>query len=456
MSMKKTVLTSILCLTLLLPLAAGEGSYGYSELKSSLKANSTSLQSAVETVKQAKLDTKDAKANYHPTIDLTVSGSYIINPIGPITVNASELGLPYNQYITLYDGMESTLYQTQLSIQQPIFTWGKISNAVKAYEEIEAVRGLQLTDTENQLDAELKTRLAAMYYMDEMIGLLSEQKAYADRLVELATSAFEQGMLLEQDLLETRIEALQLDVTISEINAQYASNLTSLRTMTGLLDLKKEDISFTPDEEAFRRLAEQDRNVLMKSATSQSQPTLQMLSHMQSAMEYSEKVSRASVYWKPDFALQVTASYGGSRLPLVETDWYRQDDYNGMITVAFKTTLWDGGKALNGIKRAESNTQSAVISRDEAVNTIITTLTEQFSAMDMAISKIAYLDLKEETLISKVSQKETLQQYGSASESDVLQAKIELNTCRLERIQEKMKLSQAAYLIEYLSSHRGI
>ena len=90
------------------------------------------------------------------------------------------------------------------------------------------------------------------------------------------------------------------------------------------------------------------------------------------------------------------------------------------------------------------------------MNTIITTLTEQFSAMDMAISKIAYLDLKEETLISKVSQKETLQQYGSASESDVLQAKIELNTCRLERIQEKMKLSQAAYLIEYLSSHRGI
>ena len=34
MSMKKTVLTSILCLTLLLPLAAGDGSYGYSELKS--------------------------------------------------------------------------------------------------------------------------------------------------------------------------------------------------------------------------------------------------------------------------------------------------------------------------------------------------------------------------------------------------------------------------------------
>ena len=296
MRTKRTVLTSLICLALLFPLAAEGEVLGYDELKSSLKANNTSLLNAVETVKQAKLDTKDAKANYHPTIDLTVSGSYIINPIGPITINASELGLPYNRYITLYEGMENTLYQTQLSIQQPIFTWGKITNGVNAYKEIEAVRGLQLTDSENQLDAELKTRLAAMYYMDEMIELLSEQKTYADRLVELAKSAAVQGVMLEQEVKETEIEDLQLDVTISQINAQYASNLTALRTMTGLLDLTKEDISFTPDDEAFYRLAEADRSLLIKNATSQSQPTLQMLSHMQSAMEYSEKVSKASVY----------------------------------------------------------------------------------------------------------------------------------------------------------------
>ena len=425
--------------------------YNYDSLASSLRLNNTKLQAAYQDVVQAKLDTKDAKANYHPTIDLTVSGSYIINPIGPITVNASELGLPYNQYITLYKGMENTLYQTSLSLQQPIFTWGKIKNGVNALTEVESVRSLQITDTENQLTAELKTRLAANYYMDEIITLLNEQKSYADRLVQIAYAANEQGIMLLQEVKENEIEALQVEVTLSEINAQYSSNLTALRTMTGILDLKREDISFTPDEEMFYSLATEDRNALIKEATSQSQPTLQMLSHMQKAMEYSQKVSEASVYWKPDFALQVTASYGGSRLPLVETDWYRQNDYNGMITVAFKTTLWDGGKALNNIKRSESNTQSAIISRDEAINTIITTLTEQFSTQDMAIAKINYLDLKEETLISKVEQKELLQSYGNASEQDLLQAKIELTTCRLERLQEKLKLSSASYLIEYLT-----
>ena len=425
--------------------------YDYDALTSSLKANNTKLQASYEDLKKAKLDTKDAKANYHPNIDLTVSGSYIINPIGPITINASELGLPYNQYITLYKGMEDTLYQTQLSVQMPIFTWGKIKNGVNALTEVESVRSLQITDTENQLTAELKTRLAANYYMDEIITLLNEQKSYADRLVQIAYAANEQGIMLLQEVKENEIEALQVEVTLSEINAQYSSNLTALRTMTGILDLKREDISFTPDEEMFYSLATEDRNALIKEATSQSQPTLQMLSHMQKAMEYSQKVSEASVYWKPDFALQVTASYGGSRLPLVETDWYRQNDYNGMITVAFKTTLWDGGKALNNIKRSESNTQSAIISRDEAVNTIITTLTEQFSTQDMAIAKIKYLDLKEETLINKVEQKAILQSYGNASEQDLLQAKIELTTCRLERLQEKLKLSSASYLIEYLT-----
>ena len=425
--------------------------YNYDSLASSLRLNNTKLQAAYQDVVQAKLDTKDAKANYHPTIDLTVSGSYIINPIGPITVNASELGLPYNQYITLYKGMENTLYQTSLSLQQPIFTWGKISNGVKALKEVESVRSLQLTDTENQLNAELKSRLSAIYYMDDIISLLNEQKSYADRLVELAHAAQEQGIMLAQEVKENEINALQVDVTLSEINAQYSSNLTALRTMTGLLDLTREDISYIPDEESFYSLTKEDRNALIKSATSQSQPTLQMLSHMQSAMEYSEKVSKASVYWKPDFALQVSASYGGSRLPLVETDWYRQDDYNGMVTVAFKTTVWDGGKALNNIKRSESNVANAVISRDEAINTIITTLSEQFANQDMAIAKISYLDLKEETLVSKVEQKILLQSYGNASEADVLNAKIELTTCRLERLQEKLKLAQASYLIEYLT-----
>ena len=425
--------------------------YNYDSLASSLRLNNTKLQAAYQDVVQAKLDTKDAKANYHPTIDLTVSGSYIINPIGPITVNASELGLPYNQYITLYKGMENTLYQTSLSLQQPIFTWGKISNGVKALKEVESVRSLQLTDTENQLNAELKSRLSAIYYMDDIISLLNEQKSYADRLVELAHAAQEQGIMLAQEVKENEINALQVDVTLSEINAQYSSNLTALRTMTGLLDVTREDISYIPDEESFYTLAKEDRNALIKSATSQSQPTLQMLSHMQSAMEYSEKVSKASVYWKPDFALQVSASYGGSRLPLVETDWYRQDDYNGMVTVAFKTTVWDGGKALNNIKRSESNVANAVISRDEAINTIITTLSEQFANQDMAIAKISYLDLKEETLVSKVEQKILLQSYGNASEADVLNAKIELTTCRLERLQEKLKLAQASYLIEYLT-----
>ena len=425
--------------------------YNYDSLASSLRLNNTKLQAAYQDVVQAKLDTKDAKANYHPTIDLTVSGSYIINPIGPITVNASELGLPYNQYITLYKGMENTLYQTSLSLQQPIFTWGKISNGVKALKEVESVRSLQLTDTENQLNAELKSRLSAIYYMDDIISLLNEQKSYADRLVELAHAAQEQGIMLAQEVKENEINALQVDVTLSEINAQYSSNLTALRTMTGLLDLTREDISYIPDEESFYSLAKEDRNALIKSATSQSQPTLQMLSHMQSAMEYSEKVSKASVYWKPDFALQVSASYGGSRLPLVETDWYRQDDYNGMVTVAFKTTVWDGGKALNNIKRSESNVANAIISRDEAINTIITTLSEQFANQDMAIAKISYLDLKEETLVAKVEQKILLQSYGNASEADVLNAQIELTTCRLERLQEKLKLAQASYLIEYLT-----
>ena len=139
---KKKTLTFLIILLISSSLFAEP--YTYEDLLSIMNVNNLELLTQDEVIKTASIDVKDAKGNYSPSIDLTLSGTYMVNPlIDRITVStddilgplAQQMGVP-NNYVTLYDGMENTLYMAQLSITQPIFTWGKITNAVKLYNKI--------------------------------------------------------------------------------------------------------------------------------------------------------------------------------------------------------------------------------------------------------------------------------------------------------------------------------
>ncbi len=447
--MKKPFFFLLALLMIFTPLFAEE--YTYESLKDSLTLNNTTLLNSIEDYNQAKLDTKDAKAGFHPQIDLTLTGTYIFNPLDPITINASELGLPYNQYVTIYDGMESSYYNASVSLTQPLFTWGKLTNSVKLFKEVETARSLQIDDTENQLDAELKTRLASLYYLEEIIVLLEEQQGYANDLVKLSEDAYKQGILLELDYKKAEVDALQVDLTLTQMKAQYDSLVTSIEVMTGVENLVETGLDFVPDEDWFYLIASSDRNKLTAMATSTTRPALQALNNAEKAREYQEKIAKGSVYWKPDIALQVSAGYGGSRFPLFETDWTRQDDWNGTLTVAIKTTVWDGGVKMHDIKRAQSEVRGAEIDKTEVLNTIRTTMTDQFAAMDIAIAQLKYLELKQETEEASLEISETKLKYGAASDTDILQDKINLCTTKLNIVEQKLSLAQAAYTIEYLT-----
>ena len=188
--MMKKLLLLLFISTILLPIF----SVSTKDLSSSMLASNPEIRKAREEVAKAQLDVKDAKGGYSPTIDLTVTGSYIANPIDPIRINlgdyidTSMYGIR-NDYITLYEGQENMYYQFSLSMTQPIFTWGKITNAVKLYQTVYEARLLQLDDAMDKAQTELCTRVAALHYLLEIQNLLEKQTEIASRLTVLADDA---------------------------------------------------------------------------------------------------------------------------------------------------------------------------------------------------------------------------------------------------------------------------
>ena len=441
-------------------------SYTIDELSNQLKINNSELKILNQEYQQSLIDVKNAKAGLGPTIDLTVSGTYFLNPpIDSIILNVDDILnsitwpdsmdiKPSGQYLTLYDGMENTFYSFQLDVTQPIYTWGKLKNAIKLYEKVSEIKQLQISSKEKQLQTELNTRIVSLFYLSQIETLLNTQDEYANRLVKISEDAQKNGILLEQDVLEAKISAQQINITQQEIKEQFFNLLLSIQKMTGNQNLELANINFTPNENIFYEFANRNRDELFSKALNTTQDTFLILENLEQISQYTTKIAQASVYWKPDFALKLSLGYGGSRFPFLEKDWFRQNDYTTNFTLALKTTVWDGGKKINEIKKSKSKEEIAGVNYDDAVLSIKQKLQEQFNVIDLALSKIEYQKLKLQTLDSKIKQQEQLFNSGYGSEQELLQAKIERNTAQIELEQNKLTLAGACSTAAFLCNEK--
>ena len=475
--MNRTLRSAFIALMMLaaaIPAMADDTKLTYDDLRASMSANNTALLSAGEEYTSALIDVEDAKSNYHPQIGYTVAGSYVLNhqtmdlDLGGIKewANGQEIKAPtqspmfpeitipmssvtdtlpdsYNMVVDVSDPYLSA----SISLVQPIYTWGKVTSAVKMNEEIAQAKALQIGDTQAQLDAQLKASLASLYYLKDFDGILQEMKSDADELVDIARSGSEAGVALSQDVALTQVGAKQLELAIVQVRTQVDTLFSQLETLTGIRGLTPEMIDYVPDEDFYDRIAHADRRTLELQATGNGQATMQMLDHMVSATQYAQKAADRSMYVVPDIALSVSADYSA---PMTR-DFVEQSAWGVTVAVALQGTIWDGGQRLNDRDRAESATRSAQIARQQAVDTIHTTLAQNFASIDLALARIDYQDADIAMLEDQLAVEETKLEYGTGSRQDVIQKRIELNQAKLDRLTSRITLATSCHTVEYLT-----
>ena len=467
---------AIMMLAAAIPATADDMKLTYDDLRSSMSANNTALLSAGEEYTSALIDVEDAKSNYHPQVGYTVAGSYVLNhqtmdlDLGgikewargqePIKIETNIMGTPipvpfamssitdtlpdsYNMVVDVSDPYLSA----SISLVQPIYTWGKVTSNVKMNEEIAQAKALQIGDTQAQLDAQLKASLASLYYLKDFDDILQEMKSDADELVDIARSGSEAGVALSQDVAQAQVGAKQLELAIVQVRTQVDTLVSQLETLTGIRGLTPEMIDYVPDEDFYAQIANADRRILELQATGNGQATMQMLDHMVSATQYAQKAADRSMYVVPDIALSVSADYSA---PMTR-DFVEHSAWGVTVAVALQGTIWDGGQRLNDRDRAESATRSAQIARQQAVETIRTTLAQNLASIDLALAQIDYQDADIAMLEDQLAVEETKLEYGTGSRQDVIQKRIELNQAKLDRLTSRITLATSCHTVEYLT-----
>lgn len=446
----KKIITVILVLLLCFSAFA----YTTDELLKAMVGNNTEILKAREELKQSLLDVSDAKAGYYPSVDLTLTGSYIANPIDPIRINLSDYipGMSTSEYVKIYDGQESLYYQFKLQLTQPVFTSGKLSNGVKLASLAAEARELQLQRTTENEEVQLRANCAALYYLQMLKEVVSELQAYSSRLVELSQSACENGMMLETDFYNIKAKARSADSALSQVESKLLSTEASVARLSGIMDFSFKELEFDEKEvlSLCSRISSSDYTELKSSSVSSERTVFTLLDKMNEIAKASEDFANASVSWKPDVAIVVDASYSGSRFPLIETDWYRKDDWAATITVAVKTTLFDAGTSARAVDRAVSSSVVSAVDKSAAENEVLSTLAENYGNFISSVSDIEYRKVLLESLESQSRSRLEQFESGYGSESDYIQSLIDLKSCESELIQAYIERAVSAYTIGYL------
>ena len=462
MKMKRTI-------NIILALAIFCGSsfaqtYTLDSLLSATQMNHPELLKLQEEYLRSTLDVKDAWAGLQPNLDFQASGTWMAKPpVEAIYVDSDQIygamqlnqmmPVPPNQEIKVYDGMENTMYQLEFSLTQPIFTWGKIANSIKLYQQISNIKQTQITQQTEQLKTELETRLISLYYLNNILGLLEEEKTYSDRMVKVSEDAEKVGMLLHQEVVDAKLQAKELEIAKQDLLEQIKDQLLELNRITGLENLKLEEINFdfVPALEAdFDTLLNMDISQLEAEVLSGNQSSIKILTQMESVSKTAEKISRGSENWKPDLAFQMSGSVSDSRVPFIQEGWEDKTDYSLNISIGLKTTIWDGGKKLRDVSRKASEARTSQINKADARSSLSKTLNSQWNAAQVCYLKIDYQKLKIESADSKIAQKQAAYDSGYGSETDLLSAKIERCNAKIEKEQQSLSKAAACLTIEYL------
>ena len=409
--------------------------------------NNLELQKLDVARRQAETDVKNAEAERLPKIDFQSTFSWLSKPlIEPITLTAGELGsydiggtsvlLP-SEDMKIYGGMENTNYDFKFIIDQPVFTWGKITNAINLYSKAFETSELNIQSKQKEIKTTIDIYFHSLYFIGLIEKSLEQQLVDAERMISIADESYKNGFILYAELLQAKIQAKELSVSSAKLTQQKEAAFLALSRLTGIKDLSEEKLDFSRIQN-IEDIKILDKDTYFTSALENS-PEIKMLDSLKNINNLKIDISRSSKAYKPDIGLHVELGYSGPRFPFIETDWFGQDSLALTTTLAVQTTVYEGGKQELQIEKDTDEFEKSSLEYDLGIESISNVISESILKLELNRQNIDYYRLLQENDMQQIQLKQTQIDAGSGNESDLLAEKINLNVHKIKEYNESVE-----------------
>ncbi len=453
----------LLLVSLLLAGTSSVAAYTLDEMLDLLESGNSSLEEHRLAISERSFDLARARAARFPSITGDITGTYMTSPMEAIVVYPDDLlaGIDWpagmepssaGGPIELYGGQEPTYYQFNLSITQPIFTWGKISDSIRMAENGVEIGQLTLQSEHNTLKTTLEVMLDSLWYLQRIKEIIDQQAVQVARLVEISEQNFTYGFILKDEVLSAEIRLHEVELGRDSLSVEIDALCSEIGRLLGIPDFTPEMSDHRPDTAGMLAYDTAALKAMAPEAILEQQVGIELLDSYISLQETAERIRKNTIYWKPDLALRFDLSYAGSRFPFIETDWYRQDDASLNATVAISTTIWDGGTMLIERDAASLSVEQAVNSRVSAEREILYTFRQAASKLEYAQQRIEHAKNRIAVNEESISFREQQYANGIGMETDLILARLTLLESRLELYTAYTELSTQYHTIQSLLS----
>lgn len=425
-------------------------------------ANNSEIEQLDLNIKKAEFDLSIAKAKKYPSISLSLSLSYLTNPIGPISITAGQFGsistsngdilIPPEDMI-IYQGMENTLYQFKITIDQPIFTWGKIDNAIEVYKLLVEVEKLKKIEKIDEIKTKIKIYYHSLYYLEKILQTLNLQREIVERIVNISKQSYENGFITYSDYLQAIVSQKEFEFNFTRVEGERKKAINDLKAILNFPLEKELKIDYSEFEEKLREQKVIFYNIpenLWQFAL-ENNLQLKQLEIFKKVVEKQFEIINASSYLKPDIGLRIEVSYYGPRFPLIETGWFTQDDYNITISLGISTPIFDAGSLEAKIKQAKNEIAKILMQIDYAYQNISNLLESIKLKCEINKAKIDYYLSKIEADKEIIQTKQNAFEEGEIDEIEYLKIKSTMYTDTISLYIESIDYYTNYFSLEVIS-----
>jgi outer membrane protein len=342
------------------------------------RSDSDALHVKELALQKARLSVDEAASRVWPHIDLQASASYLANPPQGYTLTAGELGsfplvIPFhalgsNPAVSLgtitipqtdvtIGAQQHNYFSLAASLEQPLFTWGKIKNAIDVATLQADAAATTVVTQQRDGDRQVNAAYFAAVLAEQSANVLRTLRDTATQIVADAQSALDQGATNKESVLQAQAALATIQSHLTQAEQGQATALESLGILTGL------DPAAITLASGFRAsLPPLDEPALLEAALASGTEIAAAKTDVSLAQK-KLAIEQGGSILLPDVSLGVSFSVTGQEdVPYSAWDWNNSTwDWDLIVSLGLKMSVFDGLASFSRIAQAQKDVDAAGI-----------------------------------------------------------------------------------------------
>lgn len=394
---------------------------------------------------QAALGETQGKALPH--LDLQASGSYLVNPPPGYTVAAGALGTLIIPANALYPGSVAVplgsippspfnvgaslhnYFTVTATLNQPVFTWGKIKNAIDLASLQVDSAGTDVSVRQRDIDWQVRRTYFSALLAHRSRQALERMRDTAVQVVADRQKSFDQGTMNRESLLEVKSTLASLEAKLAEAAQSESTALTGLAVLTG-----QDTSSMTLATDFRASLPALDEQALLSRTLQGSTDMIQARTRIQQARR-KLSIEQGGAILHPDVNLGISLDVSGQEdFPYSGAWTFGNNTWNVdvLLTLGVKMSAFDGMESLNRVRQAERDLDMAGAALSQQAKGVRLQLRQAIEAAVKADADVRAGQARADYLQEKLRNAGVALANGQASREDQYNASIQADSAQLD------------------------